>query len=150
MTKENNGWISVNSTKKDEIPLLTPLYIKTRNYGIYVGFLDIFPTNDNFDYIDEDGNEFIYKWEVPEISSTLPFNEVESYIPVPEVNDILQKTNWISVKDALPEPHKAVLVINSEDYFLAAIRSDGEFHLHNLARVYDVTHWQPLPPPPTK
>lgn len=60
-----------------------------------------------------------------------------------------ENNGWISVKDALPEPHKAVLVVNSEDYFLAAIRSDGEFHLSNFARVYDVTHWQPLPPPTT-
>lgn len=55
---------------------------------------------------------------------------------------------WISVEDRLPEPHKTVLVINSEEYFLAAIRSDGQFHLPNLVRVYDVTHWQPLPPRP--
>lgn len=61
-----------------------------------------------------------------------------------------ENNGWISVKDALPEPHKAVLVINSGDYFLAAIRSDGEFHLLNYGRIWDVTHWQPLTPPPTK
>lgn len=33
-----------------------------------------------------------------------------------------ENNGWISVKDALPEPHN---------------------------RVYDVTHWQPLSPPPT-
>ena len=52
---------------------------------------------------------------------------------------------WISVEDRLPEPHKTVLVINSKEYFLAAISSDGQFYLSNLARVYGVTHWQPLP-----
>lgn len=55
---------------------------------------------------------------------------------------------WISVEDRLPEPHKTVLVINREGYFPAAIRSDGQFHLPNLAWVYGITHWQPLPPRP--
>ena len=57
---------------------------------------------------------------------------------------IRENNGWISVKDALPEAYRAVLVINSEEYFLASIRSDGEFHLSNFSRVYDVTHWQPL------
>lgn len=150
MTNKNNGWISVDTTKKDETPLLEPLYIKTKNYGIYVGFLDIFPEDDNFDYIDEDGNGFIYKWDVPEISSTLPFNEVESYIPVPKVNNVLQKTNWISVDETLPEFQGYYLVFCP--YWANSVCSvEFDLDLGDFLDFSDeITHWQPLPPIPIK
>ncbi|EQA10811.1 DUF551 domain-containing protein [Glaesserella parasuis] len=145
-----SNWIDIDSTNKQKIPLLTPLYIKTRNYGIYVGFLGTFPAKDNFDYIDEDGNKFIYKWDVPEISSTLPFNEVESYSLVPIISDVNQEFNWISVDEALPESQGYYLVfcpywenkVCSVQFDLAL----GDF----LEFSDEITHWQPLPPIPTK
>lgn len=108
-----------------------------------LGYLDISQVEDEVEdgFIDEDGNYFKYFFHIPAIDKYFEISQLVSW------RDI---NGWISVKDALPEPHKAVLVINSEDYFLAAIRSDGEFHLLNYGRIWDVTHWQPLPLPPTK
>ncbi len=52
---------------------------------------------------------------------------------------------WISVKDALPDMEKWVLVWNNVmGYDVDMIREDGRWALTNDP----ITHWMPLPEPP--
>lgn len=140
-----NQWINTDSIKKDEIPLLTPLYIKTKNYGIYVGFLETYPSEYNFDYIDEEGNEFIYKWNVPELPLIFSFNEVEAYSLIPPFNNINQEVNWVSVDEALPEIEGYYLVFCP--YWENKVCSvEFNLDLGDFLKFSDeITHWKPLP-----
>jgi len=58
-------------------------------------------------------------------------------------------SEWISVKDKLPEPMKAVLIISKStgipffDGIAIDWVRDGKFN-----RFKKVTHWMPLPAPP--
>lgn len=58
-------------------------------------------------------------------------------------------TDWISVKDRLPEPHTDVLFFGRDGFFIGWYgylmkkwRSD------EFGEVQEVTHWMPLPTPP--
>uniref|UniRef100_UPI00403DAE32 DUF551 domain-containing protein n=1 Tax=Pasteurella multocida TaxID=747 RepID=UPI00403DAE32 len=69
----------------------------------------------------------------------------------PEIVEFLQDDGWISVKDRLPQADECVLV-----YFKNKIRDfqsitlsefiDGEFNMGS--KLFQVTHWRPLPQPP--
>lgn len=54
--------------------------------------------------------------------------------------DAEERGNWISVKDALPEPSQAVL----------ALFSDGFMMQCSVPFVSAITHWMPRPAPPEK
>ena len=56
---------------------------------------------------------------------------------------------WISVKERLPERGTNVIVFDFVDVFGGAFYSrDGSFYLSDSCRLYNVTHWMPLPEPP--
>lgn len=64
-------------------------------------------------------------------------------------------SEWISVKDRLPEFGQAVLIYTEYgkyDVCDIARDSDGDIMWHNFIRPRhtngSVTHWQPLPKPP--
>ena len=52
---------------------------------------------------------------------------------------------WISVEEQLPEKDGRYLVVEGLDYHWIVINStmQGKFD-------YNITHWQPLPEPPTE
>lgn len=68
---------------------------------------------------------------------------------------------WISVDDRLPDDeHETLLVVlqsiveeaHSGEQFVdtdAFYTSDGFFQFWNESEEYEVTHWMPLPEPPT-
>ena len=62
---------------------------------------------------------------------------------------VREHDGWVSVADALPEKHQDILVIRSGDkkhwhQAVMYIRGNGEWSTD-----YYVTHWRPLPAPPT-
>lgn len=64
---------------------------------------------------------------------------------------------WISTKDRLPEDGKNVLIFTDKNggaYSFGVVRCNspiGSFWATNGAMLpYNVTHWMPLPTPPTK
>ena len=59
-------------------------------------------------------------------------------------------SEWISVKDRLPETPVEVLVFNLGTWVLAYWNEDvGQWILYNGDKVLRyVTHWMPLPEPP--
>ena len=66
-------------------------------------------------------------------------------------------SEWISVKDRLPEAHKSVLAIVYDDIkigWIELVSTDpGQFHwvgsgIYIDKGHYALTHWMPLPEPP--
>ena len=62
-------------------------------------------------------------------------------------------TNWISVKDKLPDEKMIILVINKEKEMAVCEININEnnyiFMLFNTSlQIKHVTHWTPLPDPP--
>jgi hypothetical protein len=69
----------------------------------------------------------------------------------------MDKNNWISVKDRLPEPDVIVLVTDGEnvDVSLCQLTYCGDdpnektwFNRFYFGHFGNVTHWMPLPEPP--
>ena len=63
------------------------------------------------------------------------------------------ESQWIDVKERLPENEDTVLIsnINTQSLTTTAIHIDGKFFMLELQQIADeVTHWMPLPQPPTK
>lgn len=58
-------------------------------------------------------------------------------------------TEWISVKDRLPEEYTAVLVYGSRGVWLAWLGSDNTWWDSDLDNIgNDITYWMPIPEPP--
>ncbi|HED4408819.1 TPA: DUF551 domain-containing protein [Pasteurella multocida] len=69
----------------------------------------------------------------------------------PEIVELPQNNGWISVKDRLPQADERVLVYfknKIRDFQLITLSEfiDGEFNMGS--KLFQVTHWRPLPPPP--
>lgn len=79
------------------------------------------------------------------------YSEYDYLIEHPKIVEYPQDDGWISVKDRLPQADECVLV-----YFKNKIRDfqsitlsefiDGEFNMGS--KLFQVTHWRPLPQPP--
>jgi hypothetical protein len=66
------------------------------------------------------------------------------------VCDFLNGTNWISVEDRLPEEKQVVLTYGYDGNDVLQFL-DGEFYHYEdgYERHLNITHWMPLPKPPT-
>lgn len=67
-----------------------------------------------------------------------------------------ERSGWINVKDRLPDEFENIIVWNGEYvYDDVRIINNGEYWTHVSGYDYDsyringVTHWQPLPAPPS-
>jgi hypothetical protein len=60
------------------------------------------------------------------------------------------QSEWISVEERLPETETSVLVCTERGYiFLSWASNEDVFWFYNENEDDRVTHWQPLPEPPT-
>ena len=60
------------------------------------------------------------------------------------------QSEWISVQDRLPETETTVLVCTERGYIFTSWASDVDvFWFYDEEEDDRVTHWQPLPAPPT-
>ncbi len=55
-------------------------------------------------------------------------------------------SEWISVKERLPQDSRAVLVCWKNDFGI----SIESYRLYDLEQAGLITHWQPLPPVPSE
>lgn len=81
------------------------------------------------------------------------------YVPSPcpayENKSECRKQNegeWISVEERLPEDQQMVLTIDTEGEMQVCFYKTqwkGVFHMyHGLVKIFNITHWMPLPEPP--
>lgn len=67
-----------------------------------------------------------------------------------KLQETADSKGWISVDERLPEHNQEVLVINNSEYEHAIFRGK-QFRVIRQSDSYkEVTHWQPLPSPPTE
>lgn len=63
-------------------------------------------------------------------------------------------SKWISVSDRLPPYYEHVLCMSEGEICLTWYASDGDNEIWTVAyeeeTLIDVTHWMPLPNPPTE
>ena len=66
--------------------------------------------------------------------------------------DVVPKSNWISVKDRLPEKNTRVLCYFKFEPESPDVISENTYHSGGLwlSEGSKVTHWMPLPEPPKK
>lgn len=97
---------------------------------------------------------FAKKWNYPDTAKDSS-DVVKEYIN--NLRSLLSQSKqekWISVEERLPENSNSVLVCVNKlpQRYLCRYNSDAKRWLWDDALTYaqDVTHWQPLPPAPTK
>lgn len=77
-------WIKFNGI--EELPLCTPLYIKTVDYGSYIGYLEMRIASENEvpEYYDEYGDGYVHYFIVPELNTVFDLDDVQAYCLVPK------------------------------------------------------------------
>lgn len=56
-------------------------------------------------------------------------------------------TNWISVKDRLPEPWVTVMMYGGGEAVMGYLDEEGRFTEHMWDKIFPATHWM-IPEPP--
>ena len=63
----------------------------------------------------------------------------------------LVSDGWIPVSERLPDNSEYVIALQSySDSILVSYYSGGKWHSDSEYQIAGITHWQPLPKPPTK
>lgn len=79
-------------------------------------------------------------------------DSIEIDVVIDEFNKILDKENWISIEDRLPNAGDTVLAYvkhnYSDDGFRAYRVYEFDEYFLGMGNLCEVTHWQPLPEPP--
>lgn len=93
----------------------------------------------------EIATKFFYWWyNQPSANTEQGF---DSWAKTDEGKQLLaSQPKWISVEERLPDPFDWVIGCNDEDEKSFQTRHEE----HGWSRSRKVTHWQPLPTPPTK
>ncbi|HII3714808.1 TPA: DUF551 domain-containing protein, partial [Pasteurella multocida] len=68
----------------------------------------------------------------------------------PEIVEFSQNNGWISVEDRLPGEREDILICTNRGEIKIAWRDDVFFMSLLTYHLSSVTHWQPLPLPPTE
>lgn len=69
-----------------------------------------------------------------------------------KINELKEKYKWISVNDKLPEKWVDILAWYDDEIITAQLTDDNKWCNKSITYFIhsdDVTHWQPLPEPPT-
>lgn len=74
-------------------------------------------------------------------------NEIRDYI-ILSLPSIPAPSQWIPVEERLPEDGEIVITYNSIWVFSMEHFQDWKWTLYKTSHL-PITHWQPLPPPPT-
>ena len=81
------------------------------------------------------------------VSSGLTYEEVIGALLM--ARDRNKTEEWIPGSERLPQDDDRYLVVRDSETMLVAYWGGGIFHYPNDTEVSEVTHWMPLPEPPT-
>lgn len=113
--------------------------IKSICYGVILGGIDL-PVRQPS--VEQDGADAVA--------------EFKYMVQPPVIVEYEQNNGWIKCSDRLPDEHDCVIVFTPpDDVRVAWLRHDDEskkgYYFTDINMPYDfVTHWKPLPPPPTE
>lgn len=85
---------------------------------------------------------------IEQIESLLPIEQSQTEALKKEIEELKEKTEWISVKERLPKEFTSVLVIGNDIRSCALYRDKKFYTDFPLPTNEEITHWMPLPTPP--
>ena len=88
----------------------------------------------------------VAKWLMDyDLDESMPFNEYK--IEAREIIDLVEQSQWISVKDRMPEIGMSYTTYGSHSLSVT-LNLDSDGWSDEDEYLTGVTHWQPLPKPP--
>lgn len=86
----------------------------------------------------------------------ITMSNTEAVVVQKAIDIVKEHSNWISVDERLPEDRQEVLIFVADGFFGAYMTVsyyNGNGHIKSWNNIYlneTVTHWQPLPSPPSE
>lgn len=167
MTETEKKYFSVNIYDKNSISFhKTEEEAKERCLKCAESLYDLVIENDNFSLYEKRVNNAVYGVVLGKVESkTRELSEdekrsinyfncdynVDSIIEKPEIVEFPQDNGWIRANDQLPIRWAKVLIYTKDKKTHEAIMNTPFFLIYTHPykyRIDEVTHWQPLPPPP--